>query len=138
MMGLEHRQEKPLQGRIPTFAHRVVDLALFSTFFIFAHPVADLALFPYLFYICYQVVDLALLFHPFLQLLPQAHHKTSQVNLLGQVSHRQEHLPLQRDRQAPGWLEGMEDLPAVSKRSRPQMENFALDLSTPSPLARPL
>ena len=42
MMGLEHRQEKPLQGRIPTFAHPVVLTWLFSTtFFIFAHPVVD-------------------------------------------------------------------------------------------------
>ena len=66
MMGLEHRQEKPPQGRIPTFAHPVVLTWLFfPTIFIFAHPVADLALFPYLFYICYQVVDLALLFHLF-------------------------------------------------------------------------
>jgi len=89
MMGLELRQEKPPQGRIPTFAH-------------------------------------------------PTQHKTSQVHLLGRVSHRQQHLPLQRGQLAPGWLEEMEDLPAVSKRSRPQMENFALDLSTPSPLARPL
>ena len=41
MMGLELRQEKPLQGRIPT-SHPVVLTWLFSTtFFIFAHPVVD-------------------------------------------------------------------------------------------------
>jgi hypothetical protein len=53
MMGLELRQEKLRQGRIPTFAHPV-------------------------------------------------QHKRSQVHLLGQVSHRQEQLPLQAGRQAPG------------------------------------